>query len=1763
MEHHTRFYRIAALFVLVALVASALGMPAAIPRAVAAPALPSSTAPAVAVGGSWTFQGPAPELNGQMSLVNVAAAQQQVAGGITAIAASPTNANTIYIGAGNGGVWKTTNATDPNPTWTPLTDNLTTSSSIGLAALAFDPTDATGQTLVAGTAGASGLNVAGANAGLYYTTNGGATWTTITGTSNNLSASGITGVAARGNTLLAGSGNGLFRTTTGPLGTWTKISATGVLPSAAVFSIVADPANTNVLYVTFTGASGGVFKTTDLGATWTNVTSGINVISSATTAFPAAVYDNGTTSVVTVWLNGTVNGAAGNAVFRSVNGAAFTALDVPAGSPKAIIADKTNANLVYMSAYGGVNPGYLAVISRVDASQPSGSQVTLLSGAPITLSGAMTAAQTSVSVGSITLPATPFDITVDSEQMTVTNVVVGTSTSTITVVRGVNGTTAAAHLSGAKVNILPAPVYGTVHSDVYSIGVDASGALLAGSHGGLFRLPAPASPPSATNYWLTANGNLGISEFVSIAYDRISHVFIGGLQDNGSASQTATGSQVWTRSLSSGDGGYINVDNKTLANVPGTTLAATVTSSATSLSVASAAGFPAVTKFLITVDSEKMIVTAINGTTLTVSRGQLGTTAASHSSGATVTVPPQSIRYAGAGLAGFTRFIFDANNTQVSSTGISLSVITDGGGYPPVLINAVDPKRLLFGGGATLYETLDFGGTVAAIAAVGVNNSTQAIAYGGYFNGVANPDILYIGKSSTIYARTTAGGAVTALTLPPPGSGSVQSIVMNPADDTNVFITDNSGHVYVTTTGGTGPQTGAGAAWTNITGNLTSISGTSQTFSIAYVPGATPYIAVGTRNGVFASQTSSLGTWVKLGTGLATAPVYTLIYDAQDNILATGTLGRGLWALSNAAAAFTALNASVTTSSAANLGAKPDVAGKPFGSHTAARQSGPANANGTAGVNALASTCFGPASGQVSCWPGEGNANDAWDGNNGTLQNGATFASGLVGQAFSFDGVDDYVNVPDANNLDFTTDLTIDAWVYQNAQQSGYHVLVGKGRSPTGTGYAMGIGDGKAGIGLNNGSTNCAPADSQTLPLGQWNLIAVTFGSSTAKVYVNGQLRATQPCSFSSLLVSTQPLNIGREASGIPGRNYAGLADEVQVYNRALSLAEIQSIYNAGLNQAPVAVDDSYSTNQDTPLTVAAPGVLANDTDADSDPLTAVKVSDPANGAVTLNSDGSFTYTPNAGFFGSDSFSYTANDTYAASNVATVTMTVNHTLTTSVTGPSSALVGQQITFVFTATDVDPVHQAAGFIFSIDWGDGSPIQIISRAPGDGTARHAYAAAGNYTIQATATDEDGVVSAPASAPITVNTLDSSSLQAVIATTPIVYLVSASDAALHSEVAAINGLSAPASPVDITIVLGDGPYTGVTLSPPDNIVLDLAGNHTADNPGTQITGASPAVTVTSGEVLVQGEGLTTATDSPTVLVSGGHLTIAQDDIEESTGANNVAVALTGGTLTIGLDLYINLNGQGSFFEIYDPDAIGFPDGIDADLTPNTYAVNGTAISASERSATDLESSANPSTFGQAVTFTAGVDVEFDEQGPATGTVTFYDGTTVLGTGTLSHVDGDLFEASFTTSALSVGTHTITAVYGGNAVYLASSAVLTQQVGAFPFAGFFSPVSNPPRLNQVNSGQGVPFAFSLGGDRGLNIIAAGYPVSQQINCTSGAPIGSPQQTTAASPLSYNPATGRYTYTWKTNKAWVNTCRQFTMRLTDGTDHIALFKFK
>jgi VCBS repeat-containing protein len=167
------------------------------------------------------------------------------------------------------------------------------------------------------------------------------------------------------------------------------------------------------------------------------------------------------------------------------------------------------------------------------------------------------------------------------------------------------------------------------------------------------------------------------------------------------------------------------------------------------------------------------------------------------------------------------------------------------------------------------------------------------------------------------------------------------------------------------------------------------------------------------------------------------------------------------------------------------------------------------------------------------------------------------------------------------------------------------------------------------------------------------------------------------------------------------------------------------------VNDPPVAANDSYSTAEDTPLTVAAPGVLGNDTDVDGDSLSAVLVSGPAHGTLTLNSNGSFTYTPAPNYNGPDSFSYKANDGQADSNVATVSLTITPVNDPPVAGNDS----------YTTAEDTPLTVAAPGVLGNDTDvDGDPLQaILVAGPAHGTL--ALNANGSFTYTPSANYNGG--------------------------------------------------------------------------------------------------------------------------------------------------------------------------------------------------------------------------------------------------------------------------------------------------------------------------------------------------------------------------------------------------------------------------------------
>ncbi|MEO8510169.1 MAG: tandem-95 repeat protein [Chloroflexota bacterium] len=178
------------------------------------------------------------------------------------------------------------------------------------------------------------------------------------------------------------------------------------------------------------------------------------------------------------------------------------------------------------------------------------------------------------------------------------------------------------------------------------------------------------------------------------------------------------------------------------------------------------------------------------------------------------------------------------------------------------------------------------------------------------------------------------------------------------------------------------------------------------------------------------------------------------------------------------------------------------------------------------------------------------------------------------------------------------------------------------------------------------------------------------------------------------------------------------------------------------VNDAPVAADDGYSTAEDTTLSIAAPGVLSNDSDVENSSLSAALVSSAAHGNLSFNADGSFSYSPAMNFNGTDTFTYKANDGTTDSGVATVTITVSgvNDLPVVNAGPDQAASeGALVDVHGTFSDVD-ASDTHTFSWSVNATSGQAVaagatEDFSFTPIDN---------GTYTLTFTVTDDKGGVS-----------------------------------------------------------------------------------------------------------------------------------------------------------------------------------------------------------------------------------------------------------------------------------------------------------------------------------------------------------------------------------------------------------------------------------
>jgi VCBS repeat-containing protein len=316
-------------------------------------------------------------------------------------------------------------------------------------------------------------------------------------------------------------------------------------------------------------------------------------------------------------------------------------------------------------------------------------------------------------------------------------------------------------------------------------------------------------------------------------------------------------------------------------------------------------------------------------------------------------------------------------------------------------------------------------------------------------------------------------------------------------------------------------------------------------------------------------------------------------------------------------------------------------------------------------------------------------------------------------------------------------------------------------------------------------------------------------------------------------------------------------------------------------NQAPTAAADTYATAEDTALTVDASGVLANDSDPDGNPLSAVRVSGPSHGTLTLNANGSFTYSPEDNFNGSDSFTYRANDGTVDSDQATVTITITATND----GPTAAA----DTYT-TAEDTALTVDTPGVLDNDSDPEGNPLSAVRvSGPSHGTLTLNANGSFSYTPAA---DYDGTDSFTYRA--SDGTLDSNQATVTIRITAINEEPNADDDAYSTAEDTTLTVDAPG-------VLGndsdpdDDPLSAVLVSGPSHGDLTLNGNGSFTyTPASNFNGSDSFTyrasdgTLTSNLATVT-ISVTAVNDSPTVKVDAGG-TCGKDD---HSGTVNLTVA------------------------------------------------------------------------------------------------------------------------------------------------------------------------------------------------------------------------------------------------------------------------------
>ena len=485
------------------------------------------------IGGDWQAVGPGPILYGQVENVTP---DDEVVGAVHTVLAHPTKPGTLYIGATNGGIWRTDNATALRPTWRPLTDH---ASSLSIGAMAFDSADP--NTIVAGIGRYSSFGSAGGDrTGFLLSRDAGESWRQI----SNYQTQGrnISGVVVRGKRLVASAGpfsGGVLRSTDDGH-TWHFAED---LPRLGAMDLVEDPSNPERLYVSIWRL--GIFRSDDGGARWQNVSSHDATL---TDAFTRTVIRDGRTgsnnnAELAVGVDGRlfvavlVGGQAQYIGFTDDQGGSWTAMDLP-------------LTLEYEGRVDGLNPrfkpGGQGAIHFSILVDPDDTDIVYVGGDRQNLHFGRNASGELVVYNALGAADYTGRLFRGDASVAATGEVPSPQWQHLTHRDDV------ATIPGGGTRSSSAP-----HADSREMVFDARGDLVEVNDGGVYRR---TSPKDNRGDWFSLNGNLQVSEMHDVAYDPLSKVLIGGNQDTGTPEQQVPGGTTWT-TVTSADGGDVAVDS--------------------------------------------------------------------------------------------------------------------------------------------------------------------------------------------------------------------------------------------------------------------------------------------------------------------------------------------------------------------------------------------------------------------------------------------------------------------------------------------------------------------------------------------------------------------------------------------------------------------------------------------------------------------------------------------------------------------------------------------------------------------------------------------------------------------------------------------------------------------------------------------------------------------------------------------------------------------------------------------------------------------------------------------------------------------------------------------------------------------------------------------------------------------------------------------------------------------------------------------------